>query len=350
MILTGMGSDGTDGARDDRRGRRQRASRRTKPPAWSGACRARSRMPGVCSAVLPLDQIAPKIVAAVPGGPAVTPARLRLSAQAAEGRAPASCCRPTSNIWSKAGCCRSRASAGLSNLTGLVAKLQAADAEALDRRGGRGDDHQRVVLLPRQDSVRAFPRHHHAGAAGRARARAAHPHLVRRRLDRPGALFARHVPEGDGQGSSPAGASRSSPPISRPRCWKRPRAGIYSQFEVQRGLPIQMLIKYFAQVGETWQIAPEIRAMVQFRPLNLLNDFSPARHVRRGVLPQRADLFRSGDQDRRARPHRRRHRARRLPGARRRRDRGRADRELQAGARQARRLLRQTRRHGSQTF
>jgi chemotaxis protein methyltransferase CheR len=54
----------------------------------------------------------------------------------------------------------------------------------------------------------------------------------------------------------------------------RAKAGIYSQFEVQRGLPIQLLVKFFAQVGENWQIAPEIRAMVQFRPLNLLKDFS----------------------------------------------------------------------------
>jgi chemotaxis protein methyltransferase CheR len=56
---------------------------------------------------------------------------------------------------------------------------------------------------------------------------------------------------------------------------ERAKSGIYSQFEVQRGLPIQLLIKYFAQVGDTWQIAPELRGMVQFRPLNLLNDFSP---------------------------------------------------------------------------
>jgi len=56
------------------------------------------------------------------------------------------------------------------------------------------------------------------------------------------------------------------------------KAGIYNQFEVQRGLPIQSLVKFFSQVGETWQIAPEIRAMVQFRPLNLLNDFSPLGH------------------------------------------------------------------------
>ena len=56
---------------------------------------------------------------------------------------------------------------------------------------------------------------------------------------------------------------------------ERARAGIYSQFEVQRGLPIQLLVKHFTQVGELWQIAADIRAMVQFRPLNLLQDFSP---------------------------------------------------------------------------
>ena len=55
---------------------------------------------------------------------------------------------------------------------------------------------------------------------------------------------------------------------------EKAKAGLYSQFEVQRGLPIQMLVKYFAQVGDTWQIAPDIRAMVQYRPLNLLADFS----------------------------------------------------------------------------
>ena len=55
---------------------------------------------------------------------------------------------------------------------------------------------------------------------------------------------------------------------------ERAKAGIYSQFEVQRGLPIQQLVKFFTQVGESWQIAPEIRAMVQFRTLNLLKDFS----------------------------------------------------------------------------
>ncbi|CCE11874.1 Chemotaxis protein methyltransferase [Bradyrhizobium sp. STM 3843] len=55
---------------------------------------------------------------------------------------------------------------------------------------------------------------------------------------------------------------------------EKSRAGLYSQFEVQRGLPIQLLVKYFKQVGELWQINPEIRAMVQHRQLNLLHDFS----------------------------------------------------------------------------
>ena len=55
---------------------------------------------------------------------------------------------------------------------------------------------------------------------------------------------------------------------------EKAQQGIYSQFEVQRGLPIQLLIKYFRQVGDTWQIAPELRAMVRYRQLNLLSDLS----------------------------------------------------------------------------
>jgi chemotaxis protein methyltransferase CheR len=56
---------------------------------------------------------------------------------------------------------------------------------------------------------------------------------------------------------------------------ERAKVGIYSQFEVQRGLPIQNLVKFFSQIGDGWQISSEIRAMAQFRTLNLLNDFSP---------------------------------------------------------------------------
>jgi len=50
------------------------------------------------------------------------------------------------------------------------------------------------------------------------------------------------------------------------------KEGIYSQFEVQRGLPIQLLVKYFTQQGDKWQLKPEIRSMVNYRPFNLLTD------------------------------------------------------------------------------
>jgi chemotaxis protein methyltransferase CheR len=55
---------------------------------------------------------------------------------------------------------------------------------------------------------------------------------------------------------------------------EKAKAGVYSQFEVQRGLPINHLVKYFSKVGEMWQIDPSIRAMVSFRELNLLSDFT----------------------------------------------------------------------------
>ncbi len=52
----------------------------------------------------------------------------------------------------------------------------------------------------------------------------------------------------------------------------RAKAGIYSQFEVQRGLPAPHLIKHFSKEGETWQVKPEVREFARFRPFNLLDD------------------------------------------------------------------------------
>jgi chemotaxis protein methyltransferase CheR len=52
----------------------------------------------------------------------------------------------------------------------------------------------------------------------------------------------------------------------------RARAGIYTQFEVQRGLPVQMLMKYFRKDGANWQLADTIRGMVRFQEHNLLTD------------------------------------------------------------------------------
>jgi chemotaxis protein methyltransferase CheR len=55
---------------------------------------------------------------------------------------------------------------------------------------------------------------------------------------------------------------------------EKARAGLYTQFEVQRGLPIQRLVRYFTQEGESWRLDASIRAMVQFRQLNLLDDIT----------------------------------------------------------------------------
>jgi len=49
------------------------------------------------------------------------------------------------------------------------------------------------------------------------------------------------------------------------------KAGLYSQFEVQRGLPITLLVKYFDKVNDQWQLKDDIRRMVQYKYFNLLD-------------------------------------------------------------------------------
>ncbi len=55
---------------------------------------------------------------------------------------------------------------------------------------------------------------------------------------------------------------------------EKARQGLYTQFEVQRGLPVSLLIEHFTRIGEAWQIAPALRGMVKYRQINLLSDFS----------------------------------------------------------------------------
>ena len=52
------------------------------------------------------------------------------------------------------------------------------------------------------------------------------------------------------------------------------KEGLYSQFEVQRGLPINLLVKYFVQVGARWQIDESLRRTIKFQQFNLLEDLS----------------------------------------------------------------------------
>ena len=53
---------------------------------------------------------------------------------------------------------------------------------------------------------------------------------------------------------------------------ERAKAGVYSSFEIQRGMPAKLLVKHFGRAGDKWQITEPIRRAVQFRRHNLLHD------------------------------------------------------------------------------
>ncbi|HYV98052.1 MAG TPA: protein-glutamate O-methyltransferase CheR [Gemmatimonadaceae bacterium] len=59
----------------------------------------------------------------------------------------------------------------------------------------------------------------------------------------------------------------SSPTVARAK------AGLFNQFEVQRGLPIQFLLKYFTKTEQGYRISPELQARIRFQEHNLLNAF-----------------------------------------------------------------------------
>ncbi len=50
------------------------------------------------------------------------------------------------------------------------------------------------------------------------------------------------------------------------------RAGVFSQFEVQRGLSIHTLLKYFKQDGSKWLLHEDVRKMVSYDRFNLMDD------------------------------------------------------------------------------
>jgi chemotaxis protein methyltransferase CheR len=51
----------------------------------------------------------------------------------------------------------------------------------------------------------------------------------------------------------------------------RGRAGRYSQFEIQRGLPVRTMLKWFEQQNDDWVVDPRIRRSVRFATHNLLS-------------------------------------------------------------------------------
>ena len=59
------------------------------------------------------------------------------------------------------------------------------------------------------------------------------------------------------------------------RCMEKAQSGLYTQFEVQRGLPIRQLVDYFERQDEMWLLSPRIRQMARWRRVNLLSDLAP---------------------------------------------------------------------------
>ena len=84
------------------------------------------------------------------------------------------------------------------------------------------------------------------------------------------------------------------------RALEKAQSGLYTQFEVQRGLPIRQLVNHFEKADEMWAISPQIRQMVRWRRVNLVADFSAAgqfdvifcRHVLGALVePMRAKVL-----------------------------------------------------------
>ncbi|MET0546354.1 MAG: protein-glutamate O-methyltransferase CheR [Caulobacterales bacterium] len=59
------------------------------------------------------------------------------------------------------------------------------------------------------------------------------------------------------------------------RAIERARSGVYTQFEVQRGLPIMLLLKHFEREEQSWRIESSVRRRTRFARHNLLADMTP---------------------------------------------------------------------------
>jgi len=51
------------------------------------------------------------------------------------------------------------------------------------------------------------------------------------------------------------------------------QAGVFTQTEVNRGLPMPFLLKYFSKEGIQWKLKDEVRSMVEFHTINLIEPF-----------------------------------------------------------------------------
>ena len=82
-------------------------------------------------------------------------------------------------------------------------------------------------------------------------------------------LLRHHFPDLAGWGIRLLGSDLSAAML------ERARQGCYSDLEVSRGLPAELLNGYFQRQADGWQIADDVRRMVEFRPINLNGPWPP---------------------------------------------------------------------------
>jgi chemotaxis protein methyltransferase CheR len=59
------------------------------------------------------------------------------------------------------------------------------------------------------------------------------------------------------------------------RCLEKAQSGLYTQFEVQRGLPVRLLLRHFEKIDDNWRVAPRLKQTVRWGRFNLMHDPKP---------------------------------------------------------------------------
>ncbi|MFT8245876.1 CheR family methyltransferase [Roseomonas sp. BN140053] len=159
---------------------------------------------------------------------------------------------------------------GLSSLEGLALRLAAPGAEPLARevtealttnessffRDGKPFEHLRQIL-PRLAATRPLGQRLRVWSAACSTGQEAYSAAM---------VLDELAPRLGGRAAEILGTDLSSEVV------ERARSGSFSQFEVQRGLPVQLLVKHFRQENGRWQVSPALRAMTRFEQANLLDD------------------------------------------------------------------------------
>jgi chemotaxis protein methyltransferase CheR len=157
---------------------------------------------------------------------------------------------------------------GMSCVNELVARLKQGRNLALERaiseamtinetsffRDGRPFDLLRAELLPRLIEARQSSRCLRFWSAACSTGQEAYSLAI---------LVREHFPQLAGWEIRIEGTDISAEVV------ERAGKGIYHRFEVNRGLPACMVVRYFDHVGEDWVARPEIRSMCHFRQANL---------------------------------------------------------------------------------